>query len=100
MSNFKKVLEIEKKYGHIINLAKTKSEEKLVSFENNLKLNEDVTKIDFRKELERDFNHQIKLLTSEGESMFKSAKIDAEFMFENAKSEAAVDFLLECIKNV
>ena len=50
-----------------------------------LDLKEEATKSDFKKELERDFNHQVKMLNSEGEAIFKSAK-------EETKDEG-MDFL-------
>ena len=100
MSNFKKVLEIEKKYNHIINLAKNNSEKKIVSFENELNLREEVIKNDFKSELEREFNHQVSLFEAQGESQMRDAKDEVELIFKTVDVDGAADLLLEEIKNV
>ncbi len=100
MSNFKKVLEIEKKFEHSINTSNSNFEKKIDSFILNLKLKEDAIKQDFQKSLEKDFQKLILGFKKEAKLIITKSEEEAKYIKENAKSKKAVDFIVEGVKNV
>ncbi len=100
MSKFKRVLEIEKKYDHIVKTAKRKSGDELESFVDELKLKEDVIKQDFKRELERDFKRELDSIKNQGEDELKRAKEQADFIYKNANREEVVDFLMKEVEKI
>lgn len=101
MSNFKKVIEIEKKYDHVVGSSKKKSEKDLDKFKEELILKEEALKQDYVKELEKNYLKAIKDFNTEGENIIKKSKIDAKYILDNAKKEDAKKILIEEVfKNV
>lgn len=100
MSNFKKVLEVEKKYEHSINTARKKSEKNLQKFTEELKIKEEAIKQDYKKELEHDFNKQVSNFKARGEQLYSDAKEEAQRIEKNSNSAGARKILMEAVKNV
>ena len=57
-------------------------------------------KMDFIKELEKNYARSIKEYNLEGEKMVKKAKEEANYILLNSKKEEAKKLLLEEVKNV
>lgn len=100
MSNFKKVLDIEKKYDQIISTSKKSLEKEREKFYDNLKLKEEAIKSDFKGELERDYKKSIKDYTRQGEDILNKAKQESEQIFKYANIDDAIKLLEGEIKNV
>ena len=100
MSNFKKVLDIERKFNHSISSAQKEYEKKLEKFNEELLDKEEATKRDYRKELGRELKKKITFLKEQGELEVLSAKEKAQRIQDNAQKEEAITFLLEEVKNV
>lgn len=99
-SNFKEVLEIERKFDHIIQTAQKNSQKKLDQFKEELKLKDEAIKLDFKKELESDYKKRIKNLKKSGIDELEKSQKNAKNILENSKIEEGVIFMMEKIKNV
>ena len=100
MTNFKKVLETEKKYQQIINNTNKSIEKKKHIFYSNLKLKEEATKLDFQKELNNDFVKKIDNLKIEAKKIIENSKNESLNLLQNSNIEKAKQLLMEEIKNV
>lgn len=100
MSNFKKVLEVEKKYEQVISKAQKTIEKDRENFYENLKLKEEAIKSDFKAELERDYKRSIEDYKKQGEDILAKAKQEALHISKYANVEDAIIFLEEEMKNV
>lgn len=100
MVNFKKVLEVEKKYEHIISSAKQGYEKKIAEVEEEMRIKEEAYISDYIYELDRDFNREIKIQKNLGDEMIKKAEAEKELMINTASKDDAIEFLVEEFKNV
>lgn len=100
MSNFKRVLEIEKKFDHHIKNVDFNYEKNLEQFISDSKLKEDVIITDFKKNLDNDFNKLIESYNKQAKEIFKKAENEANFIRKNSDISKVVDFILGEIKNV
>lgn len=100
MSHFKKILEIEKKYEHIVNTAQKHCENEFEKFRDEINMKEEASKLDYINELKRDFDRKIKSVQNQGNEMLKKSKDEAKYIYENANTKVAKKFLMEELKNV
>jgi vacuolar-type H+-ATPase subunit H len=100
MSNFKTVLEIEKRYKNQISNALSRKEKKFQQFEAELSIKESATKEDIKKEAQNDLKREIRRLENEAENIRKKAQEEAKFLEESVNKEKILNTLMEEIKNV
>lgn len=100
MSNFKQILEVEKKYNHLINNSTRKINLKKEKFLSDLKLKEEVIKEDYKKELFLDLQREIKSLEKEKLRLLQEADGQVAKIKSNADVSRVINFLMEEIKNV
>lgn len=100
MGNFKQVLEIEKKYDHIISSARQKHEKRLEKLHEELRLKEEAYKNDCKKELDREYKKELKNFKLKGEDLVKKAEDESDFIEKNSNVSGAVKMLVEEFKNV
>ncbi len=100
MDNFKKVLEIENKYNHQINLAKKRLNLKKENCLNDLNLKEEAIKNDFKNELNSDFVKVKKEFEKEADLLIQKALEDSKHIRREANIEGAINLILEDVKNV
>lgn len=100
MSNFKRVLEIEKKFDHHIKNVDFNFEKNLEQFISDSKLKEDVIITDFKKNLDSDFNKSIGSYNKQAKDILKNAENEADFIRKNSDVSKVTNFILEEIKNV
>ncbi|NQZ85060.1 MAG: hypothetical protein HRU03_05055 [Nanoarchaeales archaeon] len=99
MSEFKQVLEIEKKYQKTISNANSKSEKKISKTVEDLRLKEDVMKKDLTDELSSDLSKLKSDLLKQGEMQVELSKQNAEKIIKTANVDDAVTHLVEEFKN-
>jgi len=100
MDSFKKILEIENKYNYQINLAKKRLNNKKNKCIEDFKLKEEVFKLDFKKELNNDFNKKIQTFNSQAESIIQLANEQSNHLKNRANTKEIIAYLLEELKNV
>lgn len=99
MTVFKEVLEIERKYHHVISSTNESAENKVNKFSEEIKLKESAYKSDFKNNLKDEFQKKVKDLTQKGEKQVKDAEIEAESILKNSHVDRAINFLVEEFKN-
>lgn len=100
MSEFKEVLELEKKYEHKINSAKKKYEKRLDEFKQQLSIKEEAMKDDLKKELDRDFKKDVLEVKKQGRKLLDTTEKDCENIINRANKKKVVNMIVEEIKNV
>ncbi|MCA9459029.1 MAG: hypothetical protein KC589_05750 [Nanoarchaeota archaeon] len=100
MSNFKRVLEVEKKYDSLVNKAKNNFENELENYKLELLKREEEFKKEFKKELDERFRLEIEETKVAGNRIVEDALLDAENLEKTANVEKASNYLFEEIKNV
>lgn len=99
MSEFKQVLEIEKKFQKTISTANSKSETKINKSVQDLKLKEEAMKKDLISELNNDLDKLKSDLTKKGELQVENSKKMADNIIKTANVDKAVEHLVEEFKN-
>jgi replication initiation and membrane attachment protein DnaB len=99
MSEFKQVLEIEKKFQKTISNATSKSEKKIAKATSDLKLKEEAMKKDLTTELNSDLEKLKIDLNKQGEMQIELSKQTAEKITKLANVDGAVKHLVEEFKN-
>lgn len=99
MTEFKEVLEIEKKYQKSISSASNKFEKKVKKFNDDLKLNDELMKKDLIQELNSDLEKLSQKLTNNGEKKIETVKETTAKIIANANIEKAVSELVEGFKS-
>jgi hypothetical protein len=99
MSEFKQVLEIEKKFQKTISNATSKSEQKIVKTIKDLKLKEDAMKKDLTNELNSEIVKLKSDLNKKGELQVEKSKKTAENIIKTANVDKSVEYLVREFKN-
>lgn len=99
MSEFKQVLEIEKKFQKTISNATSKSEQKIAKTIEDLKLKEDAMKKDLTNELNSEIVKLKYNLNKKGELQVEKSKKTAENIIKTANVSESVEYLVREFKN-
>lgn len=100
MTDFKRILKIEKNYEQKISRAEKKINSDLEKAKKELLLEEEALKLDYKKELNRELISLKKELKLEGEERVERAKRRAEELENSVFKDEVKKMLLEGLKNV
>lgn len=100
MTNFKRVLEVEKKYDSLVNKAKNNFEKELENYKLELLRREFELKEEFKKELDERFKSEIEETRIAANRIIEDAILDAKNLEKSASVEKASDYLFDEVKNV
>jgi polyhydroxyalkanoate synthesis regulator phasin len=98
MSEFKQVLEIEKKFQKTISNVTSKSEQKIAKTIEDLKLKEDAMKKDLTNELNSEIVKLKYNLNKKGELQVEKSKKTAENIIKTANVSESVEYLVREFK--
>ena len=99
MSEFKQVLEIEKKFKKTISNATSKSEKQINKANEDLNLKNDAMKKDLTNELSEELKKLKSDLNKQGELQVELSRQKAEKIIQTANVDSAVKHLVEGFKN-